>query len=260
MPFLIVLALIAGFGYQTFFRYDTWMDPHNPAVVYERDNLTGQVQTVVPQAEHTLTSRLMGTMTKKPVRLGPIALTLVEEEPPVADNNHNQSLLINNTEGIALRPPTQIDPSGRRAIPEPYALMETRGVKRPEPATSQLKSAYDEQVKPTFAALGQKAKNKLADALANRLNSPQQDSQVQAIDLNRDGLQEKVVIKPSDDGSFNEFSIYNGDIELFYGQGQTIEVLPTQNNGWQNLKLTNRNQTTYQFKFNPRVNSYELIN
>jgi len=76
MPFVVILALVGGFIYQQFFRYEQWVDPAQPTITLERDNLTGVVHPVDRQAHYTLTQRLWGTLGEHPLKLGPLALNL----------------------------------------------------------------------------------------------------------------------------------------------------------------------------------------
>ena len=61
MPVIIGLLVLVSVVYQFFFRYEHWNSQEREGVVYERDNLTGQVRVMQPGEKVDLTARLLGS-------------------------------------------------------------------------------------------------------------------------------------------------------------------------------------------------------
>ncbi|MEB3287248.1 MAG: hypothetical protein VKJ04_07065 [Vampirovibrionales bacterium] len=78
----------------------------------------------------------------------------------------------------------------------------------------------------------------------------------QAFDLNRDGVMEQIIQTRKSDGSVVISVVWQGK-ELFFAQGQQLQILPSSNVGWSDLALVSFPGTQKWFyRFDPRQEAY----
>jgi len=69
MRWTLFLVLIVALGYQLFFRFDYWNSQEKDGVVFERDNLTGQVRQIEPGRQTDWVARLLPVAPGQPFDL-----------------------------------------------------------------------------------------------------------------------------------------------------------------------------------------------
>ncbi len=202
MPVIIGLLVLVGVVYQFFFRYEHWNSQEREGVVYERDNLTGEVRVMRPGEKIDLTARLLGTSTTDSGTVGaPVPETAVTNQPLNQGGNTGEVFNL-----------VTVTDSAQKTL---------------------------QPVQPEAHTQGQYVSRQ--------------------VDLNKDGLAEEVIQNILAQDGLIDISVVQGGKEIFYGRGKSIQVLPTRQYGWADLALTTDDWKPSYYRYNPKLDGYELV-
>lgn len=263
MPFLVLLIVFVSLSYQMFFRFEHWTDRNDPQLVYERDNMTGETHIIHPGDQISLFHRVTGIFPPQNYVRDASQIpqhTLASNSPsntstgrqsqPFADNGnppvplHELSLPPNRLADIPPEPVNALATNEQSNLktksPVPHTKSTLTATKPPEPADALALSA-------------------VANPSPANLNAIQPASyqQEKKLDLNQDGQPEKVTLHRAQDGLL-DISILQGQQELFYGRGESLQVLSHRNHGWSDISLVIPNEPNQIFTYNPTKHTYEV--
>ncbi|MBX2861201.1 MAG: hypothetical protein KTR14_08195 [Vampirovibrio sp.] len=230
MPLIIILLVLVGAVYQFFFRYDAWVDPKNPAIVYERDQLTGEIHRITPDDKISLTQRLLGDFGKQ----------------------------VNNS-GL-------IEQSAGAPLPQVKAAIATNNA--PVPASHQTVNAGNKKYQ-TPSPTGQPTETQGMIMAAIGLNGhpdTYQDNSPFPLpasipdnkkDLNGDGIMETIIRERTVHDGLEDISVvWGAGKEVFYARGKQLIVLDTRTAGWSDLLLEVSDREEMVFHYNPAIDGY----
>ena len=243
MPVLVVLLLLIASTYQLFFRFDHWNDPNQAGVVYERDQLTGQVHRFTAGTRISLINRLTGEYpdslqadTTASVKTPPLP---TETDPAPSPKNAATVMILGvSTPGPDVQAQRAAEAQGSHvqiqvSEPTPDVVPTVTASKKPLSSLFQKKppvppapsSSSRSNAKPATVSLA-------APVVTTPL--PQHEHRV---DLNLDGAQEKIALTQSRNDGLLDIAIMDGQREVFYGRGQRLQVLGTRQNRWADVAL-----------------------
>ncbi|MFM7468780.1 MAG: hypothetical protein ACKO37_04715 [Vampirovibrionales bacterium] len=258
--FWIVILLMAN----VFLRYE-----HTPyqGHMYEHDRLTGSWKEV-PLNGFTTTGNLasIGGENFSPYRREgrfntkelPIAQAPTPDTLALALQS-NDSNTLRRTQGSG------ISPSNTAQITRPYAMPHGTLYGFHTVNTSQAESLSDKTFRsspplPLNLNTPETARRIKQDEPIQAFSSQTGDMVSQTLDLNRDGTSEKLLTHTENRRSgLNNFSILTqGQRELFYGKGQSLQPLASQHYGWQDIALTVRPGYQLIYTYQPQIGGYQL--
>jgi hypothetical protein len=257
--FLMMLLLAGSLVFQLFFRYDHWTGGAHRDVSFERDNLTGEVHQIKPGQRVDFMARLLGKSHwgEKGSRYSRLSQeeALSEENAGLGDKEErNRDLdeagLDWQDEGTSVNPNHRVSRRGQAS---------EQDNKNDEDAVAMNMVASSTPLKGR-SGLSQFSGLPVPSVTQNKKSNQHHDLW-DAEDLNRDGSQEELIQTQSKAGSKDglmDISVLSDGRELFYGRGKKLSVLPSRSNGWSDLLLTVSESERLRFRYNPKLDGYEL--
>ncbi len=272
MPTLIVLLLVISVSYQMFFRFDHWVDPHHPEVVYERDNLTGLMHRFDPTRKVSLVNRITGhypgsasqhTNTTHPQEA--ITALAVTTQPVTATHHNNHPVATTappqgeatGTMGLLMTEVTPASPQQRLPAPQTHVAAPkkvTTTAPKAAPKTKPVAQTVIAAPTPTPSVANPSTPKAVATTQPNPFTYTEQGA-----DFNRDGNAEKITLARSGNGTQTEITILEGQREIFYGKGQRLQMLATRRHGWNDIALITPNGHQRLYGYDPLSQGYEPL-
>lgn len=267
MPFLIILLIFVSTTYQLFFRFEHWNDRSDTHLVYERDNLTGETHMIHPGDQISFIQRITGKFppnnyVKNPPSGPESRSTVAYQNTPTSPESRHQ---------ISLAPANAPIPIRELSLPpEPINALATAEI---PPITTPRPSLQPETnpPEPVMALVSHAAttpqKNEPLNEIASQHTSPLPTVETKKsvyqhekkLDLNRDGRAEKITLHRSEADGLLDISIIQDQRELFYGRGESLQILAHQNHGWSDVALVLPNEPNQIFEYNATKQSYEMV-
>lgn len=272
MPFLILLLIFVSTSYQLFFRYEHWNDRNEPQLVYERDNLTGETHIIHPGDQISLVQRITGKFppqnyVKDPSHIPQhqrdqhtIAQIQTRQSRHSSSQSHQLPIQKRTSAPVPLEelslPPEPVNALAREATTSAPNLHPSHQASPvpPEPTEALSLAAvshHPQDTKEQAHHLQQPAHHK---PTATQTAPYQQEKKV---DLNRDGQPEKVTLHRAQDGLL-DIAILQGQQEVFYGRGESLQILSHRNHGWSDIALVIPGETNQIFGYNPTKQAYQV--
>jgi hypothetical protein len=250
--FLMMLLLAGSLVFQLFFRYDHWTGGAHRDVSFERDNLTGEVHQIKPGQRVDFMARLLGK-SHWGEKLSRYSRASQDDELSDKEQMASHSL---DEEGLDWQEEeTSARPS--RRVPRQDKVSEQEQADEDALAMNMVASSAPVKGR---SGLSQFAGPPVPSA--TQKNTPDKHHDLwDAEDLNKDGDQEELIQTQSKAGAKDglmDISVLSDGRELFYGRGKKLTVLPTRSNGWSDLQLTVSESERLRFRYNPKLDGYEL--
>lgn len=261
--FLMMLLLAGSLVFQLFFRYDHWTGGAHRDISFERDNLTGEVHQIKPGQRVDFMARLLGRSHwgEKSSRYsqGSQDGELSEELDGRGDGTSEKDKI-----GSRSMDEEGFDWQDEEVSDQPIRRLSKQGKSSSQDQADEEALAMN-MVASSSPVKGRSGLSQFAGPpvpSGEKKNKPDQHHDLwDAEDLNRDGSQEELIQTQSKAGSKDglmDISVLSDGRELFYGRGKKLTVLPTRSNGWSDLQLTVSESERLRFRYNPKLDGYEL--
>jgi hypothetical protein len=243
MPLLVLFLVVISTSYQFFFRFDHWTNPENPAIVYERDNLTGQVHQFKPGQSVPLISRITGHY------------DAAHHTSAQKESNRNEPLVASAPSPNPARRLQQANSAP--PVPEHHSGLQSQPTAVAMPAIALPSTIQSTQQSALQAASVNLAKTP-------QMVSPTPSTQPKGsyaenrVDLNQDGNDEKITLQQTHPDGLVDITILNGQREVFYGRGQRLQMLANRQHGWSDIALIGQQGQSLIFTYQPQQQEYVL--
>lgn len=234
MPLLVLFLVVVSVSYQLFFRFEHWTSPNAADVVYERDNLTGEVHQFKPGQKIPLISRITGHYPSgqaTPNRELPKNETLTAQHAGPIE--HPTTL-------ASAAPPVPVKHNTHQTSPQPQV------VAMPAVAIGPVMASQHHLPEPTHHPVQQARGTTPPQYAENR------------VDLNQDGSQEKITLHKDPVDGLVDITVLDGQREVFYGRGKRLQMLANRRHGWADIALIGQQGQSLVFAYSPQQQAYVL--
>ena len=263
MPVLVVLLLLIASTYQLFFRFDHWNDPNQSGVVFERDQLTGQVHLFTAGTRISLINRLTG---EYPDSLQADASSAKnpplpsETDPALRSKSGEPVMMLGvSTPGPELQAQRAAEAQGTTVqfqVTEPTSESVPTASASKKPMSSLFQKKPPVPTAPSSSRSNAKPATVSLAAPIVTTPLPQHEHRV---DLNLDGAQEKIALTQTRADGLLDIAIMDGQREVFYGRGQRLQVLGTRQNRWSDVALVMPSGDSQLFRYDANRQAYEVV-
>ena len=261
MPFLILLILFVSTSYQLFFRYEHWNDRNEPQLVYERDNLTGETHIIHPGDQISFIHRITGKF--PPQNYIKDGQSIPQQTLAYNDSQSQHRHHVPSHHTGHLNAPVPLHelslPPTKASLtpPEPVNALATSAQPIPVPSQSNIHKPPEPENAIALAAHAP-APDSASIAAQSTPHVPHINyQQEKKVDLNLDGQSEKVSLHRAPDGLL-DIAIVQGQQEVFYGRGESLQILSHRSHGWSDIALIIPNEANQIFSYNPAKQTYEI--
>lgn len=244
MRFWLGLLLIAGLGYQLFFRYERWPDHEHPGSFFERDNLTGKVQTLKPgQKSGNWLADFWGN------------------GGDISQNSNNVSVDSQYFDPYDAqeKPRAEQAPKALKRVNEHLLedseriISERRGPEKPPVPRAKRDLVASSEHPPVPMAM-------LAADIDDVNGDTTPPFAVRQVDLNQDGVAEEIIQNAVQPDGLLDISIVKNGREIFFGRGKHIRLLSTRTTeGWEDIGIKSAQGDVRVYRYNPKEAAYLAV-